>query len=404
MATPIRTQVGIIGAGPAGLLLSHLLDRAGISSVVIDKRSRDDIEKTIRAGILEQGTVDVLVGTGVSDRVLREGHKHDGIELRFKGEGHRIDFPALVGRSVYLYPQHEVLKDLVASRLAAGADIRFEASDAELHGQLSDTPTITFTDAQGTEHEIQCDFIAGTDGSQSIARRSIPDADRRDYFRAYPFAWFGILCDAAPSSDELIYSAADRGFALISQRSETVQRMYFQVPTDTKTDDWSDARIWDELQARVDGVDLLEGPIFQKDVLQFRSYVCETMRHGRLFLAGDAAHTVPPTGAKGMNLAIADVLVLADAMGAYYDNGSTEKLDGYADTALRRVWRGQQFSYWMTSMLHATPDEQPFDRQRRYGELETVTSSEAGRTYLAEAYTGWPFDVGYNSPASSPAG
>jgi p-hydroxybenzoate 3-monooxygenase len=289
-----------------------------------------------------------------------------------------------------------VLIDLIASRLEAGADIRFEASEAELHGQLSDSPTITFTDAEGTPVEVQCDFIGGTDGSQGIAKWSIPETERRDFFRPYPFAWFGILAEAPPSADELIYSAGDDGFALISQRSETVQRMYFQCDPETNTDDWSDAQIWDKLQSLVAGTELKQGPIFQKDVLKFRSYVCETMQYGRMFLAGDAAHTVPPTGAKGMNLAVADVLVLADAMTAYYDNGSTEKLDGYAETALKRIWRGQQFSYWMTSMLHATPDEHPFDRQRRYGELETVTSSTAGQTYLAEAYTGWPFDVGYN--------
>lgn len=396
MTETVRTQVGIIGAGPAGLLLSHLLDRAGIASIVIDRRSREEIEKTIRAGILEQGTVDVLVDTGVSDRVLRDGHKHDGIELRFQGEGHRIDFPSLVGRSVYLYPQHEVLIDLIASRLDAGADIRFNTSDAELHGQLSDSPSISFTDAEGKDFVVECDFIGGTDGSQGIAKWSIPETERRDFFRPYPFAWFGILTEAPPSADELIYSAGDNGFALISQRSETVQRMYFQCDPQTDTDDWSEAQIWDELQSRVEGTELKQGHIFQKDVLQFRSYVCETMQYGRMFLAGDAAHTVPPTGAKGMNLAVADVLVLADAMTAYYDNGSTEKLDGYAETALKRIWRGQQFSYWMTSMLHATPEEHPFDRQRRYGELETVTSSVAGQTYLAEAYTGWPFDVGYN--------
>ena len=395
MTETIRTQVGIVGAGPAGLLLSHLLERAGISSIVVDTRDRGAIETTIRAGILEQGTVDVLVNTGVSDRVLRDGHKHDGIELRFQGEGHRIDFPSLVGRSVYLYPQHEVLKDLLASRFDAGADIRLGVSDTALHGQLSETPSITFTDAEGREIEVQCDFIAGTDGSQGISKWTIPENVRADYFRPYPFAWFGILCEAPPSSDELIYSAGDNGFALISQRSETVQRMYFQCDPETDTEAWSDAQIWDELQKRVDGTELKQGAIFQKDVLRFRSYVCETMQYGRMFLAGDAAHTVPPTGAKGMNLAIADVLVLTDALAAYFDNGTTEKLDSYSETALKRIWRGQQFSYWMTSMLHSTPDEHPFDRQRRYGELETVTSSVAGQTYLAEAYTGWPFDVSY---------
>lgn len=396
MTETIHAQVGIIGAGPAGLLLSHLLDRAGISSIVIDKRSREEIEKTIRAGILEQGTVDVLVNTGLSDRVLRDGHKHDGIELRFKGEGHRIDFPSLVGRSVYLYPQHEVLIDLIASRLEKGADIRFGITESDLYGQLSDNPGITFSDSEGREFDVQCDFIAGTDGSQGISKWSIPDTQRKDFFRPYPFAWFGILVEAPPSSEELIYSAGDEGFALISQRSETVQRMYFQCDLDTKTDDWSDDQIWDTLQKRVAGTELKEGHIFQKDVLPFRSYVCETMQYGRMFLAGDAAHTVPPTGAKGMNLAVADVLVLADAFSAFFDSGTTEKLDKYSETALKRIWRGQQFSYWMTSMLHSTPDEHPFDRQRRYGELEMVTSSLAGRTYLAEAYTGWPFDVGYN--------
>ncbi|OQO92030.1 4-hydroxybenzoate 3-monooxygenase [Saccharomonospora piscinae] len=390
----MRTRVGIVGAGPAGLLLSLLLAEHGIDSVIVETRSRAAIEETIRAGVLEHGTVETLRQYGVGDRALAEGARHDGIELRFGGQGHRIDFANLVGRSVWLYPQHEVLKDLIAARLAAGADIRFECGDVALRDVTSDRPVIAFTEADGTAVELECDVVAGCDGSAGISRHTIPDAARTDYFRTYPFGWFGVLVEAPPSAPELIYAHSERGFALVSTRTPTVQRLYFQCDPDEDAAAWSDDRIWAELQARVagDGFSLAEGPIFQRGVIPMRSYVCEPMRYGRLFLAGDAAHTVPPTGAKGLNLAVADVLVLARALDSYYATGSTALLDSYSDVASRRVWRAQHFSWWMTSMLHTDPAGSAFDVRRQLGELESVTGSTAGSTYLAEAYTGWPVE------------
>ncbi|WP_034269339.1 4-hydroxybenzoate 3-monooxygenase [Haloechinothrix halophila] len=389
----MRTHVGIVGAGPAGLMLSHLLAAQGIDSVIVETRSRTAIEETIRAGVLEQGTVDLLTNTGVDSRVLTEGARHDGIELRFGGSGHRIDFAGLAGRSVWLYPQHEVLKDLIATRLKAGADIRFEASDVALRDVTTD-PVISFTDADGTPIELRCDVIAGCDGSAGISKHTIPDAERTDYFKAYPFGWFGVLVEAPPSAPELIYAHSERGFALISTRTPEVQRMYFQCDPAANADDWSDDEIWAELQARVagDGFQLTEGRIFQRGVIPMRSYVCHPMRYGNLFLAGDAAHTVPPTGAKGLNLAVADVVVLAKALEEYYANGSTEGLERYSATASRRVWRAQHFSWWMTSMLHTPQDGLPFDYHRQLGELDLVTSSTAAATQLAQAYTGWPLE------------
>lgn len=388
----MRTQVGIVGAGPAGLMLSHLLARAGIDSVIVELRSREAIEATIRAGVLEQGTVDLMVETGVGGRVLAEGARHEGIELGFGGRGHRIDFAALTGRSVWLYPQHEVLKDLIAARLAAGADLRFDASDVSLRDLSTDRPTIAFTDAEGSPQELACDLVVGCDGSAGISKSSIPASLRTDNFRAYPFGWFGILVEAPPSSPELIYSNSERGFALISTRSAHVQRMYFQCNPTEDADTWSDDRIWFELHTRLasNGFSLKEGPIFQKGVLPMRSYVCEPMRYGQLFLAGDAAHTVPPTGAKGLNLAVADIVVLARALESYYASGDSSGLDGYSAKALQRVWRAQHFSWWMTSMLHRADDQTDFDRRRQIGELDLLTTSTAGSTYLAEAYTGWP--------------
>jgi p-hydroxybenzoate 3-monooxygenase len=390
----MRTRVGIVGAGPAGLVLSHLLAERGIDSVVVETRGRAAIEATIRAGVLEQGTVELLTAMGVGARALTEGARHEGIELRFGGQGHRIDFTGLTGRAVWLYPQHEVLKDLIAARLAAGADIRFEARDVALHGITSDEPVISFTDTDGTPVELRCDVIAGCDGSSGISRRSVPDGERTDYFRAYPFGWFGILAEAPPSAKELVYAHSERGFALISTRTPQVQRMYFQCDPDERPDDWSDDRIWAELNARVagDGFTLAEGRIFDKGVIPMRSYVCEPMRHGRLFLAGDAAHVVPPTGAKGLNLAVADVVVLSRALERYFGTGSTESLDAYSATAARRVWRAQHFSWWMTSMLHTDPAGSPFDLKRQLGELELVSGSTAAATHLAEAYTGWPIE------------
>src|SRR5215207_4056157 len=330
----MRTQVGIVGAGPAGLMLSHLLHLRGVDSVVLDLRTREDIEETIKAGVLEQSTVDLMTQTGLGDRMRRDGFVHHGINLAFSGELHRIDMYELTGgRAVTVYAQHEVLKDLIAKRLEDGGDLRFGVSDTAVEGLTGDRPTIRFV-REGQPQELECDFVVGADGSRTQTRYLIPEGEvRRDFFRQYPFAWFGILAEAPPSSDELIYAHSDRGFALISTRSPSVQRMYFQCDPDTDPDDWSQDRIWAELTARVAGEDasVTEGRIFAKSILQFRSFVCEPMQYGRLYLAGDAAHTVPPTGAKGMNLAIADVHVLTRALVAFYESKSTDLLDAYTD-------------------------------------------------------------------------
>ena len=387
-----RTSVGIVGGGPAGLMLSHLLAGSGKESVVVELRTREEIEHTHRAGILEQDSVRMLVETGVSDRVLRDGYRHEGIELAFGGEGHRIDFEALVGASVQLYPQTDVFIDLANARERDGGDVHYDVSDVSVVDVTSDSPGILFTDSTGAEREVRCDFLVGADGSRSICRDSFPESQRRQYFREYPFAWFGILCEAPPSAPELIYNHSERGFALISQRTETLQRMYFQCDPGEDVDDWSDDRIWEELQARLgaNGYTLQEGPITSRTVLPFRSFVQEPMRHGNLLLAGDAAHTVPPTGAKGLNLALADVRVLAEELERALTRKDGSLLDAYTDRALDRVWKAQHFSYWMTTMLHRLADASPFDLRRQVGELSTVVSSTAGSTYLAEAYTGWP--------------
>jgi p-hydroxybenzoate 3-monooxygenase len=389
----MRTQVGIIGAGPAGLMLSHLLHLSGIESVIIESRSREAIEATIRAGVLEQGTVDLMVETGVGERLKREGFIHRGIELRFAKRGHRIDFYELTGgRVVTVYAQHEVLKDLIKARLGAGGQILFETRASAVEDVQGTQPVIRFTDSKGAQQELRCDFVAGCDGSYGISRAAIPGEARKDYLRIYPFGWFGILASAPPSSEELIYARHERGFALISTRSPNVQRMYFQCDPNEKVEDWSDDRIWAELQARTEmlGFRLKEGKIFQKNVVPMRSFVCEPMQHGRLFLAGDAAHAVPPTGAKGLNLAINDVFILARALGSYYAAGATEWLDAYSSAALRRVWRAQHFSWWMTSMLHRFADASEFDNRRQLAELDLVTSSIPGATLLAQNYVGMP--------------
>ena len=387
-----RTTVGIVGGGPAGLMLAHLLRRDGIASVVIDTRPRAEIETTHRAGILERDSVCLLVDAGVSDRVLTEGHEHRGIDLRYGGESHRIDFGALVGASAWLYPQTDVFLDLANAADRDGGDVRFGVADTAVTDVL-DRPRMAFTDAEGVRHEIDCDYVVGADGSRGITRHLIPEASRRRYFREYPFAWFGILCEAPPSAPELIYARSDRGFALISQRTDRVQRMYLQCDPATDVADWSDDRIWDELQRRLagpDGFRLQEGPIIEKTVLPFRSFVQEPMRHGNLLLAGDAAHTVPPTGAKGLNLALADVRVLAELLTAAVRAGDPDRLDDYTTRALARVWKAQHFSYWMTTMLHTPDGADAFDVRRQLGELDAITSSEAGARYLAEGYTGWP--------------
>jgi p-hydroxybenzoate 3-monooxygenase len=387
----MRTQVGIVGAGPAGLMLSHLLHLRGVESVVIDLRTREDIEETIKAGVLEQGTVDLMTRTGVGERMARDGFVHHGINLAFNGALHRINMYELTGgRAVTVYAQHEVLKDLIAKRLADGGDIRFGISDTAVDGITGgDSPTIRFT-SDGQQQTLECDFVVGADGSRTYTRGLIPQ--RTDFFRQYPFAWFGILAEAPPSSDELIYAHSDRGFALISTRSPSVQRLYFQCDPETNVDDWSEQQIWEEIQARVAGAGatIKTGSIFQKAILQFRSFVCEPMQYGRLYLAGDAAHTVPPTGAKGLNLAVADVHVLDRALGAFYEAKDTGLLESYTTTVLKRVWRAQHFSWWMTSMLHRFSEATDFDLRRQIAELEMVTSSASAAKTLAENYVGLP--------------
>jgi p-hydroxybenzoate 3-monooxygenase len=387
----MRTQVAIIGAGPAGLMLSHLLHLAGISSVVVESRSRDVIEATIRAGVLEQNTVDLMVETGVGERLKREGFEHHGFSFRFAGESRRIDLYGLTGRSVTVYPQHEVLKDLIATRLAVGGEIVFSAREVALH-EVTSSPRVTFIAPDGQARALAADFIAGCDGSYGPSREAMPAGERHDFVRIYPFGWFGILAEAPPSSEELIYAHHERGFALVSTRSSGVQRLYFQCDPAEKVEDWSPDRIWAELQTRVagNGFRLKEGPIFQKGVVPMRSYVREPMQHGRLFIAGDAAHTVPPTGAKGLNLAVADVFVLARALERYYRSDNADGLEAYTPTALRRIWRAQHFSWWMTSMLHRFEDASEFDVRRQLAELDMVTASKAAATTIAENYAGLP--------------
>lgn len=387
----VRTQVAIVGAGPAGLLLSHLLAARGIDTVVVDQRSREQIESTIRAGILEHSTVDLLAEHVPGSRVHSIGARHDGVELRFAGEGHRIDFHGLLGRSVWLYPQHEVLRDLVAARLAAGQDLRFGTTAVRVEEAESLQPRVVCEDAQGVETTITADAVVGADGSRSVVRAALTGSPTAGYFREYPFAWFGVLCEASPSSDELIYSNSANGFALISQRSPTVQRMYFQCDPETDPGSWTEEQLWETLQSRVPGTTLHTGPIFQRDVLRFRSFVAERLTRNHLVLVGDAAHTVPPTGAKGMNLAVADVVALVPALESLVRNNDTAAVGRYEQQVSRRIWKAQHFSWWMTSMLHTGPDATGFDQMRQEGELRSVVESEAGQRWLAEAYTGWPF-------------
>ncbi len=391
----IRTRVGIIGAGPAGLVLSLLLLREGIEAVVLESRSREEVESTIRAGVLEQGTADLLTEMGLGERMKREGALHQGIELRFDGEGHRIDFADLTnGRAIMLYPQHEVLKDLIAARLNQEAPILFSVKDVQVSDLSSQQPIIHFVH----EHEpieLQCDFIAGCDGFHGVSRMSIPTANQHVFTRSYPFGWLGILMQAPPSSEELIYTYSDRGFSLVSTRSPDLQRLYLQCDPQDDIASWSDERIIEELERRLatrDNWQLLVGPITQKSILTMRSFVIEPMQHGRLFLAGDAAHIVPPTGAKGLNLAVADVRHLARALSQFYTQHRTDLLEAYSTTCLRRVWRAEHFSWWMTSMLHRFPDDDPFQQQMQRAQLEYTVRSRAAATSLAENYVGLPFD------------
>lgn len=389
----MQVQVGIIGAGPAGLILCHLLNRAGISSIVLEKHSRSYVEERVRAGVLEQGTVDLLVEMGLGERMQREGLVHNGIEVQFSGRRHRIDFQALTGKGITVYGQNEVVKDLTDARLAQGKPIVFEAEDVSIHGVDGGRPKIRYQ-KEGNAVEVGCDFIAGCDGFHGICRASIPRDVLTIYERAYPFAWLGILAEAPPSSEELVYSNHDRGFALLSMRTSRISRLYLQCRPDEDLNEWPDERIWEELETRlqIPGWTLIRGPVLQKGVAGMRSFVVEPMQHGRLFLAGDAAHIVPPTGAKGLNLAAADVRVLARALSVFYTSGDRSVLDRYSEICLRRVWKAQRFSWWMTSMLHRFPDESSFDRRRQLAELDYVTSSRAASQSLAENYVGLPFD------------
>jgi p-hydroxybenzoate 3-monooxygenase len=390
----MKTQVGIVGAGPAGLVLSHLLARAGIESVVLELHTRQHIEERVRAGVLEQGTVDLLNELGLGERMMRQGLMHYGVELRFNGRGHRIDFKELTGgKGVMIYAQHEVIKDLVAARLAASGQIVFGAQDVCVDRLESEKPVIRFT-KDGAQQELECDFIAGCDGFHGICRDAVPIGVLKAYERDYPFGWLGILAEAPPASHELIYANHERGFALLSMRSPKISRLYLQCTPDEDLNNWPDARIWEELHRRLatrDGFSLTEGPVIQKGVTGMRSFVVEPMQFGRLFLAGDSAHIVPPTGAKGLNLAVADVRVLAAGLKEFYASGKREMLERYSEICLRRVWKVQRFSWWMTSMLHKFPADGEFDVRRQIAELDYVASSRAASTTLAENYVGLPF-------------
>jgi p-hydroxybenzoate 3-monooxygenase len=391
----MRTQVGIVGAGPAGLMLSHLLHLQGIESIILESASRKHVEERIRAGVLEQGTVDLLTETGVGERLHRQGLFHGGVELRFAGRGHRIDFCELTGgKGVMIYGQQEVIKDLVAARLAVNGRILFSAENVRLNGLDGANPEIHFKHG-GESHELLCDFIAGCDGFHGVCRPSIPAGVITEYEKIYPFGWLGILAQVPPSSHELIYAYHERGFALLSMRSTEISRLYLQCAPDEGLAEWPDERIWSELQRRFElssGWKLIEGAIVQKSVTSMRSYVAEPMQYGRLFLAGDSAHIVPPTGAKGLNLAIADVRVLSSGLAEYYARGGKDLLKRYSEICLRRVWKVQRFSSWMTAMLHRHSPENPFDQRRQLAELDYVTSSRAAAQTLAENYVGLPMD------------
>jgi p-hydroxybenzoate 3-monooxygenase len=385
----MRTRVAIIGAGPAGLTLGHLLTLAGIDNVVLESRSRDHVETRVRAGVLEEGTTTLLRSTGVGERMDREGLVHHGIELRFDETGHRIAMSDLTGRSIMVYGQQEVVKDLIAARLQSGAPLHFEAECTAVQEVRSERPRVVFTEG-GSTHDLDCEFVVGCDGFHGVCRDAIPSAALRVYERAYPFGWLGILAAVAPSTDELIYARHPRGFALHSLRSPEISRLYVQCSPDDDVANWPDSRIWDELHARLaaKGWTLHEGPIVEKGITSMRSFVAEPMRYGSLFLAGDAAHIVPPTGAKGLNLAIADVALLAPALIDWFRAGTSTGLDMYSETALRRVWRAQDFSNYMTALLHRHDDE--FENLRQLARLRYVADSQAAAQSLAENYVGLP--------------
>jgi p-hydroxybenzoate 3-monooxygenase len=392
----MRTQVAIIGAGPAGLLLAQLLHQRGIESVVLEAKSRHYVENRVRAGVLEHQSVDILNAAGVGARMMKEGLLHHGICLHFAGRSHRIDFEELTGRAVMIYGQQEVVRDLIAARLGAREPLYFDVEDLSIHDFHTDSPRVRFRTA-GEQHTLDCDFIAGCDGFHGTCRATVPAEQLSLFERVYPFAWLGILAEIPPASHELIYANDESGFALLSMRSLTVSRLYLQCAPDEDVEEWPDERIWSELRARLD-VQLPSGPVLQKSVTPMRSFVAEPMRFGRLFLAGDAAHIVPPTGAKGMNLAIADVQVLAHGLESFYEpasarrggSGAMEALNAYSHTCLGRVWKVQRFSWWMTALLHRFEQDTPFDMRRQLAELEYIVSSRAAAQTLAENYVGLP--------------
>jgi p-hydroxybenzoate 3-monooxygenase len=396
----VRTQVGIVGAGPAGLLLGQLLHLNGIDSVIVENRSREYVIDRVRAGVLEQGTVDLLNAVGVDARLKRLGLRHEGLFVSFLGQRHRVDLAALTaGKAITVYGQNEVVRDLIDARITTTRPLYFEADHVSIADVDSSTPAIRFRHG-GADHEVRCDFIAGCDGFHGICRPAIPPGVLTVYERVYPFGWLGILAEAAPSCDELVYTYHERGFALFSMRSPAITRLYFQVPPDESIDNWTDDAIWSEMLLRMtarDGWRPNVGRIIQKAVTPMRSFVATPMRYGRLFLAGDAAHIVPPTGAKGLNLAASDVLVLARALKTFYERGRADALDEYSDVCVRRVWKAQRFSWWMTSTLHRFPNENPFDYQRQIADLDYLTGSRAAMTSLAEQYVGLPAEVSFES-------
>lgn len=392
-----RTQVGIIGAGPAGLFLARLLHRAGIDTIILESRSRHEVEATVRAGVLEHWVVELMQELGLGERMLREAHFHDGISLQWNRERFHVDILGLTaGKRNVVYPQHEVLKDLIADRMAHGGEIIFGVGGTTILGIDTVHPAIDFhPDGAGALETIACDYIVGADGFHGPGRQAIPQAIRNEYNKIYPFGWLGILTEAPRSWDQIIYSNQGDGFALLSTRSPDVQRLYIQCDPHDDIAMWSDARIWDQLQARLgtdDGWTLTEGPIIQKGIIPLRSFVCEPMQHGRLFIAGDAAHIVPPTGAKGLNLAVADVLILARALEAKYKDNRQDLLDRYSTTCLRRVWKAERFSWYMTTMLHNNETETEFERRIHFADLDLVRTSQAAARSLAENYVGLPFD------------
>ena len=394
MSSRHKTQVCIIGSGPAGLLLSQLLHNAGIDSIILERQTREHVEGRIRAGVLEAGSVEALAEAGIGERMNREGLLHDGFNLAFDGDHHRIDLKGLTGKQVTVYGQTEVTKDLIALRLSQGAEIVFGAQDVAPADVTSARPLVNYT-IDGATHEVECDFVAGCDGFHGVSRKTIPDSVRRTFERVYPFGWLGILSETPPVSDELIYANHQRGFALCSMRSTTRSRYYVQCSTDDDIVNWSDDRFWDELSVRIGedaAKDLVRGPSIEKSIAPLRSFVCEPMRHGNLFLAGDAAHIVPPTGAKGLNLAIADVRYLSRALVEHYRSGNADWLDNYSATCLKRIWKVERFSWQMSMMLHQFPDNSPFAKRMQRAEFDYIASSETASRAIAENYVGLPLD------------